>query len=117
MSRAHYEEINQRIGISQREAYEEQELSRKTAGGWVRASQRGAGVSGITEYLSRVNAPTLLVYGANGGYRNFSAVGQARLKSARVEIVPESGSFTQQDNPEYTANLMLSFFKEHAGIS
>jgi pimeloyl-ACP methyl ester carboxylesterase len=103
-------DIGRRFGIVRRETHDEQNLSRAAAGPWVRASERGAGVSGIVDYLPRVDAPTLLVYGSAGSYHDFRAVGESRLKAVRVEIVPESGSFTHQDNPEYTARLMVSFF-------
>jgi len=88
---------------------EENNRSRAIAGHWVRASERGVAVAGISDYLPRITAPTLLVYGERGNYREFQSVGEDRIRSARAVIIADSGAFTQQEQPGATVAAIEPF--------
>jgi pimeloyl-ACP methyl ester carboxylesterase len=98
-----------RFGVSDPAINDEQNQSRAKAGAWVRSSERGVGHAGLTDYLPRITAPTLLMYGEKGGYKQFEAVGKAGLKDVRSVIVPGGSSFAHQDQPEATARLAMEF--------
>ncbi|MDX2224668.1 MAG: alpha/beta hydrolase [Rhodospirillaceae bacterium] len=83
--------------------------SRVAAGEWASASERGVAMAGVADYLPRITAPTLLIYGANGGYKQFEAVGRAGLKDVAVATIPAAGSFAHQDNPAATARVLRAF--------
>ena len=104
-------DADQRFGIVRVETYYEHLAGRVTAGPWVRASERGVAIAGITDYLPRIEAPTLLVYGSEGVYyHKYRALGESRIRTVHVEMIADSGSFTQQDNPEATAAVLSRFF-------
>jgi pimeloyl-ACP methyl ester carboxylesterase len=104
-----FAEVAKRFGISDPAIAEEQNQSRAQAGLWVRPSERGVGRAGLTGYLPRITAPTLLMYGERGGYKQFEAAGKAGLKNVRSVVVPGGSSFAHQDQPEATAKLAMDF--------
>jgi pimeloyl-ACP methyl ester carboxylesterase len=87
----------------------EQNDSRAQAGLWVRASERGVGLAGVEDYLPRIACPSLLVYGDRGTYLKFEDVGRAKLRDVRVEKIPDTGSFVQQEKPAETAAILNKF--------
>jgi pimeloyl-ACP methyl ester carboxylesterase len=87
----------------------EQNESRALAGRWVRASERGVALAGIADYLPGIEAPTLLIYGERGNYREFEQVGRERIARVSVELIKDSGAFTQQERPEETARVINAF--------
>ncbi len=89
----------------------ETNLSRAKAGAWVRASERGVGVAGVDQILTRIVAPTLLVYADRGRYTPYEAVGRARLKTVEVATIKDTGSFTYQEKPAETAAALRAFLR------
>ncbi len=104
-----FEETAKVFGFTDRAIHEEQNASRAKAGPWVRPSFLGVGVGRVVTYLPRITAPTLLIYGANGGYHQFREAGLAGLRDGRAVVIPDVGSFTQQDNPAATARVLIDF--------
>lgn len=88
---------------------EEMTLSRRAAGPWIQPSARGVGLFDYFSILPRIEAPTLLSYGANGNYGRFTDDAAALLKDVRVEAVPDASAFPHQDRPEETATLIMDF--------
>ncbi len=104
-----FEDVQKRFGFTDRAVHEEQNASRAKAGAWVAPSERGVGHAGVVNYLPRITADTLLIYGERGGYKEFEAPGKAGLKKVRSVHIPNAGSFTHQDNPTETAKVVLEF--------
>lgn len=104
-----FEETAKIFGFTDRAVHEEQNASRAKAGPWVRASFLGVGTGGVVTYLPRITAPTLLIYGVRGGYHEYREPGLAGLKDGRAVDIPDAGSFTQQDNPDATARVLIDF--------
>jgi pimeloyl-ACP methyl ester carboxylesterase len=98
-----------RFGTFDRAVLDEQNESRAAAGRWVRPSERGVGAMGVVDYLPRVAAPTLLVYGARGHYLQYEEIGRRLLNDVRVEHIADAGSFVQQEQPAATAAVLDSF--------
>jgi pimeloyl-ACP methyl ester carboxylesterase len=88
---------------------DEQNLSRAKAGTWIRPSERGVARMGVPDYLPRIAAPTLLVYGDRGTYIRYEAVGRKLIPNVTVEKIPEAGSFVHQEKPAETARLLQEF--------
>jgi pimeloyl-ACP methyl ester carboxylesterase len=88
---------------------EEQNQSRAAAGVWVRPSERGVGRFGVTEALSRVTAPVLVLYGDRGHYVQFEEIARQTVKDLQVVKVSEAGSFVHQEKPEQTAAILNAF--------
>lgn len=88
---------------------EEMTLSRRAAGRWIQPCARGVGIYDYLAVLPRIEAPTLLTYGANGNYGGFTDEANARLKNGRVEAVADASAFPHQDRPEETATLIMDF--------
>ena len=107
-----FEGAMDRAGISDRAIHDEQNASRAKAGAWVLPSQRGVAAAAVASYLPRITAPTLLIYGENGGYKNYEAVAKAKVKRIRTVTVPGAGSFTYQDRPRETEALLLPFLAQ-----
>ena len=66
-------------------------------------------VAGTAGYLPGVGAPTLLIYGDNGFYRQFEPVARAAIKDVSTVVIARSGSFTQQEQPDATAAAINGF--------
>ncbi len=107
-----FEEQKKRFGFTDIKEHEENEASRKKAGAWVRASERGVFVHNLVAELPKITAPTLLIYGERGGYHEYEKPALAGLKRARAITIPNTGSHTHQDDPAATAKVVLSFLAE-----
>jgi pimeloyl-ACP methyl ester carboxylesterase len=97
------------FGIKDPSINDEMNASRAKAGIWVRPSERGVGHAGIADYLPRITASTLLMYGKLGGYKQFEAVGLAKTPTVKSVHIPDASSFAHQDQPQATARLMMEF--------
>ena len=84
-------------------------LSRRKAGLWVRACERGVGRVGVTNYLPRIKAPTLLIYADRGRYARYAEVGLQLIPNARAVTIRGSGSFVHQEKPAETAAAINRF--------
>lgn len=104
-----FEETAKSFGIKDPTINDEMNLSRAQAGAWVRPSERGVGHAGIADYLPKITASTLLMYGELGGYKQFEAVGLAKTPKVKSVHIPNASSFAHQDQPEATAKLILEF--------
>lgn len=87
----------------------EQTLSRTAAGPWLRACERGVGRVGVTDYLPRVKAPTLLINADRGRYAKYAEVGKRLIPDARAVVIPNAGSFVHQEKPAEVAAAMNAF--------
>jgi pimeloyl-ACP methyl ester carboxylesterase len=90
----------------------EHDLSGIRAGVWGRPSERGVGRVGVTDYLPRVQAPTLLVNADRGNYAKYADVGMKLLPHARRVTIPNAGSFVHQEKPAETALAINQFLAE-----
>jgi len=102
-------DIEKTFGVTDIDILNEMNASRAQAGVWVRPSERGVGHAGITDYLPRITASTLLMYGEKGGYKPYEAAGLAKIPKVKSVTVPGASSFTHQDQPRATAQLMMDF--------
>lgn len=93
---------------------EEMNRSRAAAGAWIRPSERGVRREGLTELLTRVEAPTLLVYGDSGTYLRFRAIAEQLVRNVRTAIVAGGGSFVHQQKPQETARVLREFLESSA---
>ena len=93
------------------EINEEQNASRKAAGLWIRPSERGVFTAGITDYLPRIKAGTLLVYGNGnqGVYQVYREKALRLLPRVRTVDVDGAGAFLHQQKPAETAALIADF--------
>jgi len=103
------EDATKQFGITDPAINDEMNASRAVAGRWVRPSERGVGHAGIADYLPRITASTLLMYGEHGGYKQFEAVGLAKIQKSRSLHVPNASAFAHQDRPQATAAAILDF--------
>ncbi|MDE1149986.1 MAG: alpha/beta hydrolase [Azospirillaceae bacterium] len=87
----------------------EQALSRARAGAWVRPTERGVGRMGISGYLHRIQAPTLLVYGDRGFYTKYEEVGRRLIPNVTIDHMADAGSFLHQEKPAETAAMLRAF--------
>jgi len=84
--------------------------SRKQAGHWIQPSERGVAITDIVANLRRVEAETLLLYGAlDPDYIKFRVSAETALKNSRTAYVPNAGAFVIQDNPAPTAAILAEF--------
>lgn len=104
-----FEDVQKRFGFTDRAVHDEQNASRAKGGAWVAPSERGVAHAGVVDYLPRITADTLLIYGERGGYKEFEAPGKAGIKKVRSVHIPNAGSFTHQDNPTETAKVVMEF--------
>jgi pimeloyl-ACP methyl ester carboxylesterase len=93
------------------EINDEQNASRAAAGLWIRPSERGVFTCGLTDYLPRITARTLLVYGKGneGVYQVYRDKALRLLPHAHSIDVPGAGAFLHQQKPNETAALLSSF--------
>lgn len=87
----------------------EQALSRAKAGLWLRPAERGVGRVGVTDYLPRIKAPTLLINSDRGRYTKYAEVGLRLIPGARSVIIANAGSFVHQEKPAEVAAAMNQF--------
>ena len=109
-----FETMQKRFGVVEPRIIKEQNASRAQAGKWVAASERGVGRAGISNYLARILAPTLLLYGEreDSGYKDFESVAKRRISNAHSSYIRNSGAFPHQESPTVTANSILSFLDQ-----
>jgi pimeloyl-ACP methyl ester carboxylesterase len=88
---------------------DELNASRAVAGAWARASERGVAIAGMPDYLPRITARTLLIYGGTGTYLKYRDIGLAKLQDARAVSIPDTGSFPHQQKPAETAAALMEF--------
>lgn len=75
----------------------------------MRASERGVVQSGVADYLSRMTASTLPMYGTRGGCKQFEAMGLSKISKAKSVHITDASSFAHQDQPVITAKTMMEF--------
>lgn len=92
----------------------EQNQSRAKADRWVRPAERGVALTDVPMQLSRIKAPTLLIYPDRGHYERYREIGRKTLPSAKVVQVMNTGSFIHQERPDETARLMIDFLDSTA---
>jgi pimeloyl-ACP methyl ester carboxylesterase len=84
--------------------------SRRQAGHWIQPSERGVAITDMVANLKRVEAETLLLYGAlDPDYIKFRVAAETALKNSRTAYVPNAGAFVIQDNPAPTAAILSEF--------
>jgi pimeloyl-ACP methyl ester carboxylesterase len=88
---------------------EEQIASRAAAGAWLRPSERGVGYVGVTDYLPRIKAPTLLVNADRGQYVRHIETGKRLIPNTTSVVIPGAGSFVHQEKPAEVAAAMNAF--------
>ncbi len=88
----------------------ESNASRVKAAQWLRPSERGVAFADLAGLLKRIEARTLLLYGARDpAYVKFRYAAEAALRNSRTEFVPNAGAFVMQDNPPATAAALIRF--------
>jgi pimeloyl-ACP methyl ester carboxylesterase len=97
------------IGYRDPRVLVEDNESRAKAGVWMRPQERGVGLAGVTDYLPRIRAPTLLILGDIGRYLKYEAVARAQIHTIEVVHVPGSGAFVQQERPVEAAQAINHF--------
>ena len=87
--------------------------SRVAAGRWIQPSERGVAITDIVANLARVEAETLLLYGAlDPNYIRFRVAAETALSHSRTAYVPNSGAFVIQDNPPAAAAILAEFLEK-----
>jgi len=104
-----FAEVSAKFGGMTREMNDEQNASRAAAGLWILPSERGVLTAGITDYLPRIKARTLLVYGGGPAYAAYRAGALKLLPDARDVTIAGSGAFVHQQKPAETAKVILDF--------
>ena len=99
---------NSRFGMTE-QINNELNASRAVAGTWAQSSERGVALAGIADYLPRITARTLLVYGGTGAYLKYRDVGLAKLHDVKAVAIPDTGSFPHQQKPAETAAALIEF--------
>lgn len=99
-----------RFGMSA-DFVEEMNRSRAVAGRWIRASERGVRREGLAGLLSRIEVPTLLLYGDTGPYLRHRIAAEKLLKRVTSVTIGGVGSFVHQEKPEATARAMREFLR------
>lgn len=88
-------------------------LSRRAAGKWIQPSERGVAITEIAGTMSRIEAPTLLVYGQfDKAYPKFRPAAEAALKRGKTAVVENAGAFVMQDNAPATGRVLKAFLDE-----
>jgi pimeloyl-ACP methyl ester carboxylesterase len=88
---------------------QEQIASRAAAGNWLRPSERGVGYVGVTDYLPRIKARTLMVNADRGQYVRHIATGKRLIPNVESVTIPDAGSFIHQEKPAEVAAVMNAF--------
>ncbi len=80
-----------------------------------RALPEQAGLPKVTERLSRIAVPTLLIVGENDILTPlpFSQKIQERIPGAELAVVPNCGHITFIEQPEENARLVVDFIQRH----
>lgn len=88
---------------------EEQIAARAKAGAWLRPCERGVGRAGVTDYLPRVAAPTLLINCDRGAYAKYGDIGRRLIPHAELVTIAGAGSFVHQERPAEVSAAITSF--------
>jgi pimeloyl-ACP methyl ester carboxylesterase len=88
---------------------QEQLASRAAAGSWLRPSERGVGYVGVTDYLPRIKARTLMINADRGQYVRHIATGKRLIPNVESVTIPDAGSFIHQEKPAEVAAIMNAF--------
>ncbi|HLZ70546.1 MAG TPA: alpha/beta hydrolase [Dehalococcoidia bacterium] len=69
---------------------------------------------GLSKRLHRISAPTLLIWGESDKLvpPRYGKDFQAEIKGARLELIKDAGHLPQTEQPEQTAEAVLSFLQE-----
>lgn len=94
------------------EVTREHALGSARAGAWLRPCERGVGVVGVTDYLPRIKAPTLLINADRGHYVKYGDVGERLIPHARQVTIANAGSFVHQEKPRETAVAINAFLAD-----
>lgn len=88
----------------------EQNASRRKAGRWIRPHERGVAFTDYVALMRKVEAPTLLLYGARDNFfLKYRAAAEAALRDVRTVVMPGASGFPVQDNPQETAREIARF--------
>lgn len=88
---------------------EEQIAARAKAGAWLRPCERGVGRVGVTDYLPRIVAPTLLINSNLGAYAKYGEIGRRLLPHSESVTIAGAGSFVHQERPAEVAAAINGF--------
>ena len=88
---------------------QEQIAGRAAAGAWLRPCERGVGRVGVTDYLPRVAAPTLLINSDRGAYARYGEIGRRLLPTSEAVTIAGAGSFVHQERPAEVAAAITTF--------
>ena len=102
---------NRLFGTMDPRVIHEQGLSRAKAGLWLRSCERGVGRVGVTDYLPRIKAPTLLINADRGRYTKYAEVGKRLIPNAQAVVIRKAGSFVHQEKPAEVARAMNAFLE------
>ncbi len=91
---------------------DEQIAARAKAGAWLRPCERGVGRVGVTDYLPRVAAPTLLINSDRGAYAKYGEVGRRLLPHSEAVTIAGAGSFVHQERPVEVAAAINRFLDD-----
>ena len=92
-----------------KDIYHESLVSRKIAGLWIQPSERGVVTSDIVGTLSRVKAPTLIVYAEEDrAYGKHKIAAKAALPTASFKQI-STGAFAMQEDPISLAAMLGEF--------
>jgi pimeloyl-ACP methyl ester carboxylesterase len=100
------------IFFSNHDTWEDHRRSMAQATPWVGASERGVRRAGLSDYFTRTPTAPLMIYGeraSQGGYRAFLPDLKRRRPDMTVAEIPDAGTFTHQDNPAATAEVLKAF--------
>jgi pimeloyl-ACP methyl ester carboxylesterase len=97
------------VGFNDPKVLEEDNMSRARTGVWLRPAERGVAVAGVTDYLPRITAPTLVLTADRGRYVKYGDVAKAAMSDVRVVRITDSGSFIHQEKPAEAAAAINAF--------
>ncbi len=97
------------VGFKDPAVLKEDNESRARTGVWLRPAERGVALVGVTDYMPRVQCPTLVVITDHGRYARYGEVAKATMKDVAVVVIPGSGSFIHQEKPAEAAAAINAF--------
>ena len=103
------DEQNRAFATTDPRVIREQTLARVKAGPWLRACERGVGRVGVTNYMPRIQCPTLLINTDRGRYAKYAEVGRRLIPHTQSVVIPGAGSFVHQERPAEVAAAMNTF--------
>jgi pimeloyl-ACP methyl ester carboxylesterase len=97
------------VGVKDPAVQREDDESRARTGIWLRPAERGVALVGVTDYLPRVEAPTLVLISDQGRYARYGKVAQGLMKDVKVVVVPGAGSFIHMEQPQIAGDAINAF--------